>query len=278
MLLQATRTGFRRHGRALARAAGAGLAGAVIALPAAAITEATPTDAFDAVGRGVQVAPAWVLTVTHFAYSAGATYSNGYGSWVVAARYDAPGSGDFPANDLSLLRLELVGTAAPYLAVNGNAVAAGTFAPLDVTIASAANSSGPRAYGLTTVSESDTTIDPDGSGPRGDTVVNYLISDDSRVYVQPGDSGGGLFYGHVTDSSVLMGLTSAQIVDDDGHPIGSAFVQPAAYRNWIDATMAADTADDERLLWVSAVPEPPAAWAAAAGLALIALRRRLRAA
>jgi hypothetical protein len=48
-----------------------------------------------------------------------------------------------------------------------------------------------------------------------------------------------MLQGQVTDCSVLMGITSALLQDDQtpANPIGSAFVQPAAYRNRIDATL-----------------------------------------
>ena len=79
--------------------------------------------------------------------------------------------------------------------------------------------------------------------------------------MQGGDSGGGLFLGHVTDSSVLLGLTSALLTDEKNRPIGSAFVQPAAYRSWIDATLAADGADTQAVLWLAASVPEPTTWA-----------------
>lgn len=249
-----------------------------LALPAQAITNATPTTDFEAVGRGVQVAPDWVLTVYHYAFGVGDLYGNGYGSWVVAARYNAPGSGSFPANDLSLLRLVPDGRVAPYLAVNGAAVPDGSFAPVDVTISSTANSGPARGYGYTTVSESLVMIDPDDSGPEGPVLANWLVSRDASVHVEGGDSGGGLFLGHVIDSSVLLGLSSGLLTDENDVPTGSGFVQPAAYRSWIDATMSADPFDTQTVAWVAvSVPEPAGWLLGAAGLALLFSRRRRRA-
>ncbi len=93
--------------------------------------------------------------------------------------------------------------------------------------------------------------------------MNWLLTYDTKhgaPYVQGGDSGGGLFLGHVSDSfnAALMGIASAQVQfdDDEGGGYGSAFVQLAAYRSWIDSTMLDDTTDLQTARWVSAVPEP----------------------
>lgn len=44
----------------------------------------------------------------------------------------------------------------------------------------------------------------------------WLVSRDAAVHVESGDSGGGLFVGHVHDGTVLPGPTSALITDDAG--------------------------------------------------------------
>ena len=70
-----------------------------------------------------------------------------------------------------------------------------------------------------------------------------------------------------SSQSLLIGIASAT----DGSL--SYFVQPGAYREWVDATMAAS---GQRALWnVSAVPEPSPAWLLCAGLTVLAWRRRL---
>lgn len=256
------------------RRAGPAVALMAAALPAAAITNSFATTAFEAVDRGVQLTPDWVLVALHAGYAPGATYSNGYGSWTVAQAYAAPGAGAFPQNDLALLRLQPTGAAVPDLPVSATVVADGSFPALAVTIASTANSSGPRAYAFTTVTEAAALADPDGDGPRGLVQVNWLVSHDAGTHVESGDSGGGLFLGHVADASVLLGITSG-LIDDGGVPQGSVFVQPAAYRSWIDQTMAADLADGQTVRWTAVpVPEPSPAWLLAAGLAGLALRRR----
>lgn len=233
---------------------------ALATLPAQAIVGGTATNAFVQVGNGVQVSADWVFTAQHAALNPGQVFGNGLGSRVVAARFDAPGSGIFPAHDFSLMRLVSDGASFASLAVHDSVFAYGVMAPLAVTIVSAGNHPPARGFGFTTVSESLLMIDPDDSGPLGPVTVNFLISHDPVLHVQGGDSGGGLFGGHVADSSVLLGITSALITDEQFRPLGSGFVQPAAYRSWIDQTMAADLSDNQTVVWVSSVPEP-ATWA-----------------
>jgi hypothetical protein len=239
---------------------------AAAALPAQAISNGTPTTAFAPVGFfGMQVAPDWVLTAHHVAAAffplntSTIPFNNGFGERAVIERFDAPGAGPFPANDVSLLRL------APgsglgalfYQPISTDLFADGTFPALNVTIASAANSPLARAYGHTTVTEFATQIDPDDGGPLGPVTANYLLSFDNSVYVQGGDSGGALFLGHVLDSTgaLLLGLSSAQLGEEGQPPAGSGFVQLAAYRGWIDATLSAAAGNTQQLQWVSSVPE-----------------------
>lgn len=251
-----------------------------LAWPAHAIVGGQPTQNFKAVGIGVQVAPDWVLTVRHFTIAPGGTYQNGFGSRTVAEVF-APGDAQFPADDIALLRLLPSDTPLPeavYPRLAAEPFVQGAFRPQSVTIASAQNHS-PRGVGLTWVSEAMNTYDDDGPGPLPPVNVNWLVSWDTNVRLESGDSGGGLFLDHVRDSvGVLLGLNSALIEDENGVPIGSAFVQPAAYRSWIDGIMRADLSDDQQLAWVGLageVPEP-AAWALllAGGVLLQAARRR----
>jgi hypothetical protein len=262
-----------------------------LALPAQALSNSTPTTAFAPVGFfGVQVAPDWVVTANHVAAAFFPTgsgtidFGNGLGQRTVIDRFDAPGSVGFPANDLTLLRLAPGSGPATsfYLPLAADAYANGSFAALPVTIATGSQA-GQRRYAFSTVSAFAQQIDPDDDGPLGPVPVNYLLSFDTSVYVQPGDSGGGLFWGHVTDlagaASPLMGLASAQLGEPTA-PEGSAFVLLAAYRDWMDLTLAAADGNTQQLQWVSVVPEPATALLWALGLAAFGAgaARRTRAA
>lgn len=233
-----------------------------LALPAAAIVGGTATTAFGHVGNGVQITENWVLTARHLGIAVGDTFTDGYGSATVGARY-ALGNGPTLVNDLVLLRLNTP-IAAPALQLLSVAMPVGPLAsPLAVTIATGRNP--VRSYGQTTLAMVVDTVALNVSGVPGIYGVNWLQTYDARLgtpYVQGGDSGGGLFLGHVEDSAgaVLMGISSAQVQfkDPSGGGIGfaSAFVQLAAYRDWIDDTMRMDTTDAQMAQWVSANSEP----------------------
>jgi hypothetical protein len=249
------------------------LALATCQLPALAIEGGVPTNNFLAVGMGVQVAPDWVMTVRHAAIAVGDTYSNGYGARIVAEIY-TPNQATFPADDFALLRLVPNGSTGVYPTVGSQLILPGTIRPLDVTIVSPNNHS-PRGAGYTRVQEAVPEYDDDGPGPLPAVPVNWLVSYDTSVYVQGGDSGGGLFLSHARDSTVLLGLASAQLTDENKAPIGSAFVQPAAYRSWIESVMSSNLLDDQMVSWASSPVPEPATWLMwAAGVALLVTRRR----
>jgi hypothetical protein len=231
------------------------------ALPAAAIVGGTPTDAFAQVSNGVQITENWVLTARHVGFTGVPTFTNGYGSATIAARYDL-GSGPTLFNDLSLLRLS-TSIQAPALSLLSDLLPFGTLtSPLDVTIATGRNQT-PRGYGQTVLAEVINQVQLEVDKTPANYDVNWLLTYDAlhgAPYVEGGDSGGGLFLGHVTDSAgaLLMGITSAKLQFDTagGRGFGSAFVQLAAYRDWIDTTMRLDATDTQMARWVSAVPEP----------------------
>lgn len=260
--------------------AGLALAAAALCAPAQAIVGGTATTGFGQVSNGVQITENWVLSAHHLGFGVGSHYGNGYGVATVAAVYNASGAA-FPDNDLTLLRLATPITA-PGLSLLADRLPDGLLAtPLDVTIATGANQV-PRGYGQTQLRAVAAQIDPDDAGPLGPVTVNYLITYGAGFggpRVQGGDSGGGLFLGAVTDSvSPLLGITSAHLTfDAAGLQQASGFVQLAAYRGWIDATLATDLADAQTAQWVSAVPEPgTAALALAGGLWLAGTARRRR--
>lgn len=250
---------------------------------AAAIVGGTSTTAFGVVGAfstgssGVQITDNWVLTARHVGAGIGATFTDGFGSAVIAQRYQLSGPG-FPQNDLALLRLATpIGIAA--LPIEATVLPPGALAtPIDATIATGANQV-PRGYGQTLLQEVLDEVDPDDAGPQTSVPVNWLLAHTAAFgppYVQSNDSGGGLFLGHVTDSSTLLGIASAAVIDGNDPDVrASAFVQLSAYRDWIDATMAADPFDTQMALWVSSVPEPGTALLWAGALALAGARRGL---
>lgn len=263
----------------VATIAGLGAAG-----PAAALVGGTDTAAFAQVSDGVQFTDNWVLTAAHVGLGVGDLYRNGHGAATIAARYDAPGAG-FPSDDLALLRLSTP-IFSPTLTLATTVLGPGTlYTPIDVTIASG-QGGGARAYAHTLLRQVWPSADIDGPGPGAPAPVDWLVTFPDGFgppYVEPGDSGGGLFAGHVTDSvGVLLGITSAALTNASVTPAlhGSAFVQLASYRTWIDATMAADAADGQHAAWVgSMVPEPATAslWLGAALLAPLWRARRRRA-
>ncbi|MBL8466894.1 MAG: trypsin-like serine protease [Methyloversatilis discipulorum] len=215
---------------------------------------------------GVLIAPNWVLTAGHVAQT-GITFSSNLGSATVDAAYRVPGFG-FPANDLALLHLSSAIDADSFPTLNADVIDNDSAAEgLPVTIAVTAQS-GTQSHVYTTV---DAAFDEVALEGDSTATVWYLATGSAAngsPYLQGGDSGGALFAGQVGSSqSLLIGIASAT----DGSL--SYFVQPGAYREWLDATLAAS---GQRALWnVSAVPEPSAAWLLCAGLAVLAWRRRL---
>ena len=262
-----------KHFLYLPAVAVAGVLSASLSGPAQAIVGGTNTNDFMVVGNGVQITANWVLTARHLGLLAGGSFSNGFGSSSIAAVYNAA-SGVFPIDDLTLLRLDNAIAGAPQMSLSSTLLAPTTALDVAVTLVTD-NVQTPRGFAHAQWREVVTTIDDDNDINTPEVQVNWLVMYDNSYgvpYVQGGDSGGGLFLGHVTDhSSPLLGIASAQLSDITGpnsNTFASAYVQLAPYRNWIDSVMALDLSDGQTALWV-ATPVPEAAtWAMwAAGLA-----------
>ncbi len=267
------------------------LAMALVSSQALAIVGGTATTDFKNVSDGVQFAPNWVLTADHVGLVVNGTYTNGHGSALIDAVYRAPGA-SFPEHDLRLVHLANAIAGAPVLQLSSTVLAPTALDWLnpslnvDVTL-STDSTQAPRGYAFGQLREFAVTIlddhDNDPNTPEVLRTVNWYITHQnnfSTPYVQGGDSGGGLFLGHVTDNtSPLLGIASGQIFDVLGPNItsfASGYVSVASYRSWIDETMLANLSDDQMANWVStAVPEPAtgALWLAGGAL-LAALSRR----
>ena len=276
--------------------AAAALALAAVCSPAWAIVGGTNTTEFKVVGDGVQFAPNWVLTAGHIGYTPNSTtYSNGWGSSLVDAVYTPSGSGTFPFNDLKLVHLKDAIAGAPVLQLSSTLWTDTAFnlaSPslnIDVTIATNSTQS-PRGYAFAQLREFATSakvdIDPSPSVTNLQVgTVNWLATFNNSFtapYVQGGDSGGGLFLGHVTDStSPLLGIASAQLDKFGGgaNAYASAFVSVASYRNWIDAMMVLDDKDMQKAAWTATPVPEPATWAMwlVGAAALTAVKRHRKA-
>jgi hypothetical protein len=213
---------------------------------------------------GVLIAPNWVLTAAHVAGSA-TTFQSGYGSAAVDAAYRAPGAA-FPSNDIALLHLatpiaaDLFPTLASVALSSGDASAYGA-------VTAAVAGSGGQFYAWSVLTGA---IDSAESDSGATLTVHYLAvaaAANGSALLQGGDSGSALFAGQAEDSAaLLLGIASAT-----GNAT-SYYVQPAAYREWMDATMAAS---GQHALWSAApVPEPGTIALWLAGLACVAGARR----
>lgn len=252
------------------------LCAALVCVPSApsyALTNASPTSSYSAVGdlgtaSGVQVAPNWVLTATHVAVGLIANTSSFVstaGRSIVDAVYPFSTQA-FPANDISLVHLATpVNSSLPFLP---SSVLNTSDASLlgSVTLVSAQNDV-PNGVGEA-AGKGTMTMMRTASGPA---TVNLLITQGSAS-VQGGDSGSALLRGLPTDSlnASLIGIASAEMGNST-----SGYVQPAAYRAWIDKTMAPSS---QHVKWLPVpVPEPSTLMMfCIVGLAWLMLRLKLR--
>lgn len=258
---------------------GLALAAGLLAQPAQALTDSTSTTGLQSVGAldglsGVLIASNWVLTAAHVAsgLSVGSSsFVTDGGSATVAAVYRFSNEA-FPANDIALVQLS-------------SSLSSGVLPTLNATLLTDSSSlgnatvaiqagAGQRSLGVVVLDSAQTTYTEGGTT----STVNWLTS----LYgssLEGGDSGGALFSGVLdgteSGSPVLLGLASATLDDPGLGVTPSAFVQVAAYRDWIDATLATS---GQSAQWTAPVPEP-STWALSVlgGAAAIGMARRRRA-
>ena len=244
------------------------------AMPAQAIVNGTATTSFSAVGAlgdatGVLVADNWVLTAAHVATAlsvGSSSFSSLGGSSLVDAVYTFS-SAAFPNNDIALVHLSTgLDTATPIL--NDLVIKSNQVASLGTLTMVTAQNQDPNGHATTNAYAAITTNTSNGVT----STVNWLLTH-GEAYVQSGDSGSALFKGAVSDSAgaILLGIGSAALVNDTtGASEGSAFVQVASYKTWIDATMASS---GQQVVWASSVPESSTlAMFALGGLAMLVFR------
>ena len=244
--------------------------------PAAhAIVNGTATNSFDAIGElggasGVLIASNWVLTAAHVASSltvGSSSFVSQAGSSLVSATFTFS-SADFPNDDIALVQLSSsLSIATPFL--NDEVITSSQVASLGTLTMVSAQNQAPNGFATTTAYDVAATYQADAAGAAS---VNWLLTN-GNAHLQGGDSGGALFAGTPTDSAgaLLFGVASAVLQDGDtGATEGSAFVQVASYRSWIDATMSSS---GQQATWVSSVPEPSSMLLLAIGGMAILARR-----
>jgi hypothetical protein len=222
-------------------------------------------------GDGVLIAPNWVLTAAHVARTGG-SFQTAAGSAPVAAVFKA-GTLGFPDDDLALLYLGSALDVGVLPRVYGNVLHANDAIAYGAVTLVAAQDSNTQQY----VHSALVTAYPHFTTEDGVVHTTWYVVAGSRADTSPllqgGDSGSGLFAGHLDghDEALLMGIASATC-----NTRYSCFVQPAAYREWIDSTMNASGQDVQWSL--APVPEPSTWVLLGAGLVMIATwRGRIRA-
>ncbi|MCB5184858.1 S1 family peptidase [Methylobacillus gramineus] len=265
------------------------------ATPAHALLNGTPTTDFDLVGQivggadGVLIAPNWVLTAGHAA-TTDKLFSSGAGSAMIDKKFVLPNY-NFPGNDLALLHLSTAIDNVPFTPLNLTYIEANIVDQYGTVTLANASGNGNGHYVETTL--------VNAYNYAGSYYVHWIVADKSASgspIVQGGDSGSALYLGASdTASPVLGGIASAICMTNK-----SCYVQPTAYRDWLDITMMRyvptnpDEVPKQSLQWVetgslmgntpstgtltiTSVPEPASALLVISGMLLLGWRQsRLR--
>lgn len=205
--------------------------------PAMALNGSSPGTNFPMVGQivggvdGVLIAPNWVLTAGHAATSA-KLFSSGQGQAMIDASFVLPGY-QFPGNDLALLHLATPINASAYTALNLDYLEDSHLGQIgSVTLANASGNAQSSSWQNRYVES--TLID---SIPRaGNYALHWVVADQhssGMPLLQSGDSGSGLFLSAADSANPLLGGIASAICMTNR----SCFVQPTAYRDWLDITL-----------------------------------------
>ncbi|GEM_PF-3430057 len=205
--------------------------------PALALNGSSPSTNYPMVGQivggvdGVLVAPNWVLTAGHAATTS-KLFSSGQGQAMIDASFVLPGY-QFPGHDLALLHLATPIVSSQYTALNLDYLETSHLAQIgSVTLANASsNAQGSQwqnRYVESTLVNALTWA--------GNYAVHWVVADQhssGNPLLQSGDSGSGLFLSAAGEANPLLGGIASAICMTNK----SCFVQPTAFRDWLDITL-----------------------------------------
>lgn len=204
---------------------------------ALALNGSSPSTNFPMVGQivggvdGVLVAPNWVLTAGHAATTS-KLFSSGQGQAMIDASFVLPGY-QFPGHDLALLHLATPIVSSQYTALNLDYLETSHLAQIgSVTLANASStaqgSQWQNRYVESTLVNALTWA--------GNYAVHWVVADQhssGNPLLQSGDSGSGLFLSAAGEANPLLGGIASAICMTNK----SCFVQPTAFRDWLDITL-----------------------------------------